>query len=326
MSTPLRIANFNMENLTDEPPEDPRRDPDFQERLAVLRPQLRRLRADVICLQEIHGQDDPTRLRALDTLLEGTGYESFERAHTETSQGENYKERNLVILSRFPISESRKIKHEITPQPEYRKVTAQPEEQSKPITWERPILCAKIGLSENTHLHVINVHLKCRIPTSVAGQKENFAWKSVAGWAEGHFVSTVKRVGQALETRMFIDGLFDAEPDARIAVCGDFNADLDAVPVKAIHGRVENTENFELVGRTMMPAETTVPAPSRFSLLHHGNSQMLDHLLVSRSMLAFYHHTEVHNEQIHDESVAFGFDKKFPESDHAAVISEFLLN
>jgi len=44
MSTPSRIATFNMENLTDEPPENFRHAPDFQERLAVLRPPLRRFR------------------------------------------------------------------------------------------------------------------------------------------------------------------------------------------------------------------------------------------------------------------------------------------
>ena len=47
MSTPLRIDSFNIENLTEEPPENPQHDPDFEERVAVLRPQLRRLRADV---------------------------------------------------------------------------------------------------------------------------------------------------------------------------------------------------------------------------------------------------------------------------------------
>ena len=46
----------------------------------------------------------------------------------------------------------------------------------------------------------------------------------------------MKRVGQALETRMVIDGLFDEDEDAMIAVGGDFNADLDDVPVEAIRG------------------------------------------------------------------------------------------
>jgi exonuclease III len=50
---------------------------------------------------------------------------------------------------------------------------------------------------------------------------------------------------------------------------------------------------------------------------------MIDHLLVSRSLVAHYRGAEIHNELLHDESVAFGTDVKFPESDHAPVIAEF---
>jgi hypothetical protein len=46
----------------------------------------------------------------------------------------------------------------------------------------------------------------------------------------------LKRVGQALVTRMVIDGLFDADEDAMIVVCGDFNAALDDMPVEAAEG------------------------------------------------------------------------------------------
>ena len=51
----------------------------------------------------------------------------------------------------------------------------------------------------------------------------------------------MKRVGQALETRILIDGIFDQDASALIVVCGDFNADLEDVPVQAIRGDVENT-------------------------------------------------------------------------------------
>ena len=53
---------------------DPERDAPFAERVRVLRPMLERLRADVICFQEVHGQDvadEPRQLRALKTLLMG---------------------------------------------------------------------------------------------------------------------------------------------------------------------------------------------------------------------------------------------------------------
>ncbi|MEM9748885.1 MAG: endonuclease, partial [Actinomycetota bacterium] len=32
---------------------------------------------------------------------------------------------------------------------------------------------------------------------------------------------------------------------------------------------------------------------------------------------------EIHNEILHDESLAFAGDAKFPESDHAPVVAEF---
>ena len=77
--------------------------------------------------------------------------------------------------------------------------------------------------------------------------------------------------------------------------------------------------------RVLAPCERTIPEPSRFSLLHLGQWKMLDHPLVSRSLLASYRGSEVHNELLHDESIAFASDIKYPESDHAPVIAEFQL-
>jgi hypothetical protein len=120
---------------------------------------------------------------------------------------------------------------------------------------------------------------------------------------------------------MLIDSLFDADEDPLIVICEDFNADLDEV--ETIRGNVENTGNDKLAKRVIMPCERTIPEPSRFSLLHYGKGKMIDHLLVFRSLLAHYRGSEIHNELLRDESVAFGTDVKFPESDHAPVIAEF---
>jgi endonuclease/exonuclease/phosphatase family metal-dependent hydrolase len=236
-----------------------------------------------------------------------------------------YDERNLVIISRFEILEHHQYKNNFAPPPHYQKVTAKPAETSaKEITWERPILHARIKLGANMLLDLVNVHLKSRLPTTVEGQQQNtYTWKTISGWAEGSFISSMKRVGQALETRMLVDTLFDADENALVVVCGDFNTDLDDVPMEAIRGDVENTGNDQLARRVLIPCERTIPEPSRFSLLHQGRGKMLDHLLVSRSLLACYRGTEIHNELLHDESVAFGTDVKFPESDHAPVVAEF---
>jgi endonuclease/exonuclease/phosphatase family metal-dependent hydrolase len=327
VATTLRIATFNLENFDDPGPAGL---PALGTRIALMRPQLERLRADILCLQEVNSQtvDGVRTFAALDQLVAGTPLAGFNRAATTVAAGTMPLDvRNLVVLSRFPIASSRQIKHEITPRPAYRRVTAVPPDANAiDITWERPILQASITLPDGSTLEVLNLHLKSKLPTDIPGQHPSqFVWQSASGWAEGSFISAMKRLGQALETRMLIDGLFDADPNARIAVCGDLNADLDEVPLEAIRGDVENTGNPALVSRLMIPCERNIPASARFSLYHRGRPVMLDHILVSRSMLSFWQESAAHNEILHDESVAFALDTMFPESDHAPVVAEFLL-
>lgn len=325
----FRIGTFNLENLDDRPGEEPSLD----KRIAVLRPQLMRVNADILCLQEVNGQErpgQPRSLSALESLIQTTQYENYNVISTLTRRRQVYDERNLVVLVRsdLQITEAQSIKHRYAPKPRYRTVTAtRSERRARYISWERPLLYARIDLGGNRIVHLINVHMKSKLPTDIPGQTiEWYRWRSVAGWAEGYFVSSMKRVGQALEARILIDRIFDEQgEDALIAICGDFNADIDSVPVNAIRGPVEETGNPDLIGRIMAPCELTVPESSRYSLLHLGKGKMLDHILVSRSMLAYYRGAEIHNEILPDESGAFRTDVKFPESDHAPVVAEFLL-
>lgn len=321
---PLRIASFNLENLDDRPGEGPT----LADRIAVMRPQLMRLRADVLCLQEVNGQERegrPRALAALDALLADTDYAAFPRVSTLTQAGEPFDRRNLVVLSRYPILASRQLKHDRAPAPEYRRVTARPpDEDARRITWERPIQHVTIDLPGALRLELVNLHLKSKNPSDVPGQRaDTFTWRTAAGWAEGYFLSSMRRVGQALEVRILVDELFDAAPGALVCVCGDFNADADDVPVAAIRGDVEETGNSELAGRVLVPCERTIAEPARYSLLYHGRGEMIDHVLASRELLALYRGAEVHNELLHDESVAFAGDVRFPESDHAPVVAEF---
>lgn len=325
MPTPLRLATFNLENLDDRPNQRP----PLAARLAVLRPQLARVRADVLCLQEIHGQETPGQPRdllALRQLIAGTAYENFHVATTRTQQGQVFDERNLVILSRFPVLGTAQIKHQRAPAPAYRRVTVNPPDAAaREVTWERPLLHVRLDLGAGRVLHVLNLHLKSKLPDPIPGQSANgFNWNSAAGWAEGSFLASMKRVGQALETRILVDEIFAAEPEALVAVCGDLNAESDSVPVMALRGRVEDTGNAALGARVLVPCENTVPESARYSLLHRGTGYMLDHVLVSRALLAFYRGTEIHNEVLPDESGGDG-DTRFPESDHAPVVAEFEL-
>jgi len=325
MPTRLRIATFNLENLDDQPNQHPT----LVERIALMGPQLARLDADILCLQEVnaHKTNGQFQLTALDQFLAGTPYATYHQAAAFTPNGS----RSLVIFSRFPVTDQEQVLHPLAPAPSYRRVTAIPADTAAhDITWERPTLRAVISLDATRVVQVVNVHLKSKLATDIPGQKVNPAdqfspFRTASGWAEGSFLSSMKRVGQALETRMLLDRLFDTDPQALIVVCGDFNSDATEVPLAAIKGEVEDNDNPALAARTMVACEQTVPEQARYSLIHHGKGQMLDHVLVCRALLAFYSHTEIHNELLHDESSAFATDIKFPESDHAPVVAEFTL-
>lgn len=329
----MRLATFNIENLDDAPiPERNRdRDPTFEERMPILRAQMDRLRADVILLQEVHGQDvddGPRRLRALETLVAGTRYEQHVIDSTRLANGRDVERfRNLVVLVApgYAFAEpAREILNEFVDKPVHRFATGDRRGETVEVGWDRPLLYVPVTTPSGRTLHLINTHYKSKRPTPVRGQgPEDFKWASAAGWAEGFFLSSLKRVGQAFETRMFVDTLFDADPEALVVVGGDLNAETSEVPMQTLRGDVGDTGNPDLNNRMLYPLEHTVPESSRFTLYHRGSKNLLDHLLVSQGLLNFYRTTEIHNELVRDETTAFAFDTKFPGSDHAPIVAEF---
>ncbi|MCR6632633.1 MAG: endonuclease/exonuclease/phosphatase family protein [Magnetospirillum sp.] len=222
----LRIATFNMESL-----DEHQREGDFADRVAVFRPQLQRLRADVVCLQEInaHGstRKGPRRLGALDRVVAGTELEHFHRVVSMNRGGVRPADRhNMVILSRYPVRRTRQLWHDLVEAPCYRPATAQPRpEEPAAVEWDRPLLHAELELPGGHLLHVVNLHLRAPRAAWLPGQKAGQGcWQSVPGWAEGFFLAAVKQAGQALEARLLVDAILDDQPDALICVCGDFNA------------------------------------------------------------------------------------------------------
>ena len=325
MSGTFRLATFNLENLDDVPDQAP----SLQERIDVLRPQLARAQADVLCLQEVNGQPSrrkgPRSLAALEQLLRGTRYEPYQCVATTGSSGNALDKHNLVILSRWPVVDRRQIRHDLTPPPLVQRVTAlPPDEGPKPVEWDRPLLYAAIAVPGLGRLHVINLHLRAPLAAFVPGQKEGaFAWKSVGGWAEGFALAAIKRNGQALEARLLVERLFDADAGAPIVVCGDFNAEATEVPTRLLRADADDTGSGHLMTRSLVPVEATVPAERRYSVIHAGRHVLLDHMLVSRGLLRCFRRSEIYNEALGDELVTYANVAGSPESYHAPVVAEF---
>lgn len=321
----FRVATFNLESL-----DDRAADGDFADRVAVLRPQLQRLRADVLCLQEVNAhartKHGPRDLTALDRLVAGTEYQHFHRVVSLNRGGVHPADRhNLVILSRLPVIAQGQLWHDLVAAPSYRPATALPRPmEAAAVEWDRPILHAVLEGPGGHRLHVVNLHLRAPRAAWLAGQKEAHGrWQSVAGWAEGFFLAAVKRAGQALEVRLLVESIMDAESEALIAVCGDFNSDDREAPVRTIRGDEEDTGNGHLAARMLVPVERTMAESQRFSAIHHGHKVMLDHILVSRPLLGWYLGTEVHNEALGDELASPAAIWASPDSYHAPVVAEF---
>ncbi|MCP4967631.1 MAG: endonuclease, partial [bacterium] len=233
----VRIATFNVENLDET---EPGVQPSLAERLVLMPPQVERLRSDIVCFQEVHGQERPGQPRdllALKELLTGTYLDTPELtlASTKPAGDAVYDKRNLVVASRFPVTAKEQLRYKLVSRPKYRRITAIPAEATaKAIGVERPIQHVQVDLGLFGTLHVINLHLKSKIPTNIEGQKvDDYTWRSADAWAEGLFLSSMKRMSQAVEVRRLVDQLFDADADAKIVVGGDFNAEPHEIPVMA---------------------------------------------------------------------------------------------
>jgi endonuclease/exonuclease/phosphatase family metal-dependent hydrolase len=322
----MRLATFNLESL-DLPP---KASVPLEVRAEVLRPALDQLQADILCLQEVNGQHvggvSERRLIALDQLLAGTRYADYARAVTTGRGGRGVADvHNLVTLSRFPILAHREVRHVLVPPPRYHVQTATPRPaDAQEVRFERPVLVTDVELPGGEVCTIINLHLRAPLAAAVAGQKlEQFVWRSVGGWAEGYFLAAMQRAGQALEVRLCLEQLFDTDPHRLIAVAGDFNAEDGEVPMRILIGAEESTGNAELSGRSLVVLDRTLAQDRRWSVLHHGRAQMLDHIVVSRRLHSRFIDVEVHNVALSDELVGYARHMQVSSSYHAPVVAQF---
>lgn len=313
----LRVATFNLENL-----DLPRRGGvPLEERCAVLGPQLIRLNADVLCLQEVsaHGSHHGIHeLRALDRLLDRTPYASFERSTTKGHAGGPSDKHNLVILSRLPIVESTQHWHDFVAPPTVRLATT-PSPREEHVRWDRPVLEAQIGLPDGRALWIFDAHLRAPCAAVIEGQKTSpTVWRTTHGWSEGYFLASMKRAGQALELRQRIDGIFDDDPAARLLVAGDLNADASSTAVRILRADVEDTGNAALASRSLDALEERVEEDRRYTVIHRGHRQTLDHLLASPALARGHVATDIFNDGLEDEF----FTARPVGSLHAPVVAE----
>jgi endonuclease/exonuclease/phosphatase family metal-dependent hydrolase len=318
----LRIATYNLENFDE--------GPDLDRRIAALRPRLVALDADVLALQEVNarhadGARAPRRFAALDRLLAETPYAGFARAASHGPGGAPADKHNLVVLSRFPIVAARQFRHELVAPPSYRPATALPAaEAAASIEWDRPGLQAALDVA-GWRVEIIDLHLRAPLAAPIPGHKAHGVWSTSGAWAEGFFLAAIKRLGQALEARLVVERLFDADPDALIVVAGDLNADANEMPVRLLCAAAEDTGNALLARRSLVPVVQVVPAARRFSVRHAGRPVLLDHILTSPALARWCRDVAIENAGLGDEVLDPAQGRTEFASFHAPVVATFEL-
>ena len=136
--------------------------------------------------------------------------------------------------------------------PQHQLLTALPRPvDAQAVRFDRPLLVTEVALADGGMLTVVNLHLRAPLAANVPGQKiEPLVWKTVGGWAEGFFLSAIRRAGQALELRLLLEQLFDRDPHSLIAVAGDFNAEDRETPLRLAIGAEEDTGNGAISARS----------------------------------------------------------------------------
>lgn len=314
----LRLATFNVESFGG----DRAGSAATAARLDALRDVIVPLAADVLCLQEVNGQrpqggGDRT-LADLDQLLDGTAFAGCQRVSAGLA-GPVGDRHNLVVVSRLPIVAHRRLWHDLVPPASLRLPTAA--DDPIDVAFDRPVLQATIALGPGRHLDVFNAHLRAPLAAPVPGEKlDAHTWRSASGWAEGYYLAAMKRMGQALEIRRAIDLLLDGDPDRLIAVAGDLNADLLETPLRLLLAAPGDTGTPALAHHALVAAEARVAAALRFTTLHDGRPQLLDHILMSRALAEHLTDVRIDNAHVIDDTAV---PEDFPGSLHAPLSADF---
>ncbi len=306
----LTLATFNLENLGIR---DGEVSPETRARLPrhvqALRTVLRRVDADAVAFQELL---DPA---LLDPLLVDLGYPHVvvgERGSSPLVSG---------VFSRHPLRDPRPVARGTDFSVLDRKTGMEIVIQgpfSRPsleVTWDVP----------GFPVTLLVVHWKSKIPSFTPARAECALdpWQSLGDAAEGRLVTEVRRLAQAVQLRKTVDRRLREDPEARVVVLGDFNDTLESEGLRILCGDARSCDSPSLVAKELLPCEAAVSLDRRYTQIYRGRREMLDHILMSRSLLPHFVDARIYNEYLLDAEDPVGLRLYSADSDHAPLAARF---
>ncbi len=291
------LATYNLLDLFDD-------DPSYVDgKVSALAPMMRALDADVIGLQEVASDS------ALMRLVEASGMAGATIVHgTRDSRGIG-----CSLVSRLPVIEHHVVVAEELPFPVFFSNDASPFGKRLPL--RRGFVSALIDAGDVGKVRVFVAHLKSgRGVPKKSAEGEDIEPVTEGDWAECELRAIVWRCAEALSLRRAIDDAFSRGDADHIAVMGDMNDLSTSVPLKLLRGR--GLHGLVAVG-------DTISIEKRYSTLHRGNAEAIDHLLVSNEMFRQLESACFHNDGLIDLTTLPPDAPKPHGSDHAPLVARF---
>lgn len=256
-SSKLTLAAYNTQwllDVFDDPyTSDEGIKPKPREELVALAKALRAVNADVVGLSELENEGVLKAFVA--ELLPDMGYQYVAAQPTNSDRGQN-----LGILSRYPIEKL--ISYRLSPVLQEHSIPGEPLSTKN---MARDLCHAQIRGPGNRLLHVMVVHFKSK--NDRAGDPQSEQWRT----AEARF------------TRQQISNILADDPQALIAVMGDFNDLPDSKPINILLDR------HNKLPKLLLDAHRDMPMEQRITYLKkpYRNAGPIDYILLSPALDKF---------------------------------------
>ncbi|MET8154771.1 endonuclease/exonuclease/phosphatase family protein [Sphaerisporangium sp. NPDC005289] len=271
------VGTWNLENLYRPGGEfGPRDEAAYKAKIAALAATLGGIAPDVLGVQEV---GDPA---ALADLAEALGGEW----HTVLSQHPDVRGIRVGVLSRLPLTVVEDVAAFTSP------LAAVQSADTGPATAQtsRGMLAVRVEPGPGTTLAVAVCHLKSKLLSFPGGR---FAARDEGERARYGAYALYRRAAEATTLRGLADRLVGGHgQDRPVVVLGDFNDEPQAATTQIVLG----PPGSELgTAGTLRPDKgdawrlwnlaTLIPEAERFSRVHNGRGELIDHILASRALI-----------------------------------------
>lgn len=271
-----------------------------------------RLDADVVCLQEIKNE------RVVRLTLEALEGHLEPYSTVVVGGGDDARGIKTALISRLALAGEPR-RHTTSENPQGFCLPRLAEGDPEPVVqhFRRGLLEVPLRMRDGSRLVVFNVHLKSNYPVHLKPAT------SQGDLAEGIVRAGLLRLGEALQVRRLVDQRLAEQSPPHVIVAGDFNQGPESMVVRAVAGDPVEGVRRNLPG-WLHSATGGIPAERRWTIHWRGSRELLDHILVSRSMWARFQEARILNEVLYDPDAALRERaREGAESDHAAVLARF---